>query len=194
MTSMLLILGVAISQIPARAFAAANVDRSGYEMRVHLDRTLSIMSSRVGDRFIATVADPGPFNLARISGHVQSITQSGLFNGATEMYLSFDRIRFNDGGAYSINAEIIRLYDVPSGEQVDAQDLIETHGRRRPQTLKRTGIGALASGVFGMSLGAGSGGAGIRPRFAAAGTTPASGRKDLILDQGVEMLLRVYHN
>jgi hypothetical protein len=194
MTSMLVILGVAISQIPARAFAAANVDRGGYEMRVHLDRTLSIMSSRVGDRFTATVADPGPFNLARISGQVQSITSSGLFNGATEMYLSFDRIRFNDGEAYPINAEIIRLYDVASGEQVDAQDLIETHGRSRPQTLKRTRIGALADGVFGVTLGAGGSGAAIRPRVAAAGTTPASGRKDFILDQGVEILLRVYHN
>ena len=193
---MLVILGIAISQIPARAFAAANVDRGegGYEMRVHLDRTLSIMSSRVGDTFTLTVGDPGPFNLARISGQVQSITPSGVFKGATEMYLSFDRIRFNDGEAYPINAEIIRLYDVPSGEQVDAQDLIETHGRRRPQTLKRTGIGALPGGVFGVTLGAGGGGTAIRPRFAAAGTTPASGRKDLILDQGVEMLLRVYHN
>src|SRR4029453_12691457 len=125
MTSMLVILGIAISQIPARAFAASNVDRGGYEMRVHLDRTLSIMSSHVGDTFTATVTDPGPFNLARISGQVQSITPSGFFHGATEMYLSFDRIRFNDGGAYPINAEIIRLYDMPSGEQVDAQDLIE---------------------------------------------------------------------
>jgi hypothetical protein len=194
MTSMLVILGIAISQIPARAFAAANVDRGGYEMRVHLDRALSITSSRVGDTFTATVTDPGPFNLARISGQVQSITPSGLFNGATEMYLSFDRIRFNDGEAYPINAEIIRLYDLPSGEQVDAQDLIETHGRRRPQMLKRTGIGARAGGVFGVTFGAGSGGAAIRPRVVAAGTTPASNRKGLILDQGVEMLLRVYPN
>jgi hypothetical protein len=110
------------------------------------------------------------------------------------MYLSFDRIRFNDGEAYPINAEIIRLYDVPSGEQVDAQDLIELHGRRRPQTLKRSGIGALAGGVFGVTLSTGLGVAAVRPRLAAARTTPASGRKDLILDQGVEILLRVYHN
>ena len=194
MTWMLVILGIAISQIPARAFAKANVDRGGFEMRVHLDRALSIMSSRVGDRFIATVADPGPFSLARISGHVESITPSGLFKGATEMYISFDRIRFNDGAAYPINAEIIRLYDVPSGEQVDAQDLIETHGRRRPQTLKRTGIGALAGGVFGMTMGAGGRGTAIRPRVVAAGTRVASGREELMLDQGVEMLLRVYHD
>jgi hypothetical protein len=77
---------------------------------------------------------------------------------------------------------------------VDAQDLIETHGHRRLQTLKRTGIGALAGGVFGVTLGAGGAGVAIRPRVAAAGTTPASGRQDLVLDQGVEMLLRVYHN
>ena len=189
---MLVILGIAISQVPARASATVNVERGGYEMRVHLDKTLSILSSRVGDRFTATVADPGPFSLARISGQVQSITPSGVFNGATEMNLSFDRIRFNDGEAYPINAEIVRLYDVPSGDQVDAQDLIETHGRR-PQTLKRTGIGALAGGVFGVTPGAGSGGPAIRPRVAATRTTAASSRKDLILDQGVEMLLRVYH-
>src|SRR6476620_5111034 len=179
MKSMLVILGVVVSPIPARALAAANVDHGGYEMRVHLDRTLSIMSSRVGDRFTATVADPGPFSLARISGHVEAITPSGLFKGATEMYLSFDRIRFNDGEAYPINAEIIRLYDLPSGEQVDAQELIETHGPRRLQMLKRTGIGALASGVFGVTFGGRSGGAAIRPRFAGAGTIPVSGRQDL---------------
>lgn len=192
-TSMLVILGIAVSQIPAGASATVNVNPGGYEMRVHLDKTLSILSSRVGDRFTATVADPGPFSLARISGQVQSITPSAVFNGATEMNLSFDRIRFNDGDSYPISAEIVRLYDVPSGEQVDAQDLIETHGRRRPQTLKRTGIGALAGGVFGVTPGAGSGGPAIRPRVAATRTTAASGRKDLILDQGVEMLLRVYH-
>ena len=194
MTALLVILGVAISQNPAGAIAAANVNRGGYEMRVSVDRTLSIMSSRAGDRFTATVADPGPFNLARISGRVQSITSSGLLKGATEMHLSFDRIRFSDGEAYPINAEIIRLYDMPSGEQVDAENMIETRGRRRPQTLKRTGIGALAGGVFGLTSTAGGGGPAIRPRVVEARTTAAFGRKEPILDQGVEMLLRVYHN
>ena len=188
------ILAFAISQIPTRARAAANVVSSGYEMRVHLERRLSFMSARVGDSFIVTVADPGPFNLARISGHVESITPSGLFKGATEMYLSFDNIRLNDGEAYPINAEIIRLYDVPSGEQVDAERMVETRARRRPQTLKRTGIGAVAGGVFGMTLGAGSGAAGSRPRVAAVRTIAASDRKELILDQDVELLLRVYPN
>ena len=189
---LLVIIGIALSQVPVRAFATVNAYRGGYEMRVHFDRALSITSSRVGDRFVATVADPGPFNLARISGHIESITRSGVLNGATEINFSFDRIRFNDGQAYPINAEIVRLYDVPSGEKVDAQDLINMSGRHRPQMLKRTGIGALAGGVFGVTSSAGGGAPVTRPRVAANGTTATAGRKDLILDQGVEMLLRVY--
>jgi len=183
--AMLIILGIAIIQVPARASAAANVDRRGYEMRVCFDRTLSIMSSRVGDRFIATVADPGPFNLARISGHIESITSSAVVKGATEMYLSFDRIRLSDGEAYPINAEIIRLYDVRSGEQVEATDSNEMRGGRRLLMLKRIGIGALAGGIFGVASGSGRSGVGVRPRI-------ASGLKELILDHDVEMLLRVY--
>src|SRR5215470_14943560 len=77
--AMLVIPGVAILQIPARACAAPNLDHSGYEMRVCFDRTLSSASTHVGDEFIATVTDPGPFNSAKISGHVESIGQSQLF-------------------------------------------------------------------------------------------------------------------
>jgi len=113
------------------------VDHGGYEMRIRLDRTLSIKSSRVGDRFTATVADPGPFNLAMILGHVDSIAPSQQFKGLTLMSLSFDSIRFSDGESYPINAEIVRLYDVQSGDQVDAADVLVTRGRRGPQTLKR---------------------------------------------------------
>ena len=178
------ILGIALSQIPARAFTN-NIDRGGYEVRVCLDRTLSIMSSRVGDKFTATVADPGPFNLAKISGHVESITQSQRFRGFTLMTLSFDSIHFSNGESYPINAEIVRLYDVSSGDQVDAGDVIGTRGHLGPQTLKRTGIGALGRAIFIAT----SGKPALRPRL--VGTTATSGRKELLLDQGVEMLLRV---
>jgi hypothetical protein len=187
--SVLVIAGLVMVHITARAFPELDVDHSGYEMRVRLDRTLSSASSRVGDEFIATVADPGPFNLARISGHIEAITPSRLFKGVTEIHLSFDRIRFTDRMGYPINAEIIRLYDVTSGEQVDAEVSIETRGRRRPQALKRTGIGALAQGIFG-----GTSGAPGRPRIVGAAPAAAYGNKELILDQSVEMLLRVYPN
>ena len=142
-------------------------------MRVRLDKTLTSKYSRVDDKFTATVVDAGPFNWAKIVGHIESIKQSGRFKGSSEMYLSFDRIRVRNGLIYPVSAEILRLFDLRSAEQVDADGGIETSGRG-PQTLKRTGIGALAGGVFGSGKGA------------------ASGSKDLVLDQGVEMLLRVY--
>ena len=109
------------------------------------------------------------------------------------MSLSFDSIRFSDGESYPINAEIVRLYDVPSGEQVDAGALIETRGQRSPQTLKRTGIGALGRAIFSVTSG-GGGKISLRPRLVGTGKTAASGRKEQFLDQDVEMLLRVYPN
>jgi hypothetical protein len=180
---------------PVGAFAAATTQREGDEMRVRLNKTLSSKYSRVGDKFTAIVVDAGPFNGAKIVGHVQSIKQSGRFKGATEMNLSFDRIRLRDGESYPIGAEIIRLYDVRSGEQVDAEGGIETSGRG-PQTLKRTGIGALAGGIFGAILGGGKGAAigSLVGGGAGAGTTAAKGSKELVLDQGVEMLIRVYRS
>jgi hypothetical protein len=180
---------------PVGAFAAATTQREGDEMRVRLNKTLSSKYSRVGDKFTAIVVDAGPFNGAKIVGHVQSIKQSGRFKRATEMNLSFDRIRLRDGESYPIGAEIIRLYDVRSGEQVDAEGGIETSGRG-PQTLKRTGIGALAGGIFGAILGGGKGAAigSLVGGGAGAGTTAAKGSKELVLDQGVEMLIRVYRS
>jgi len=197
--AIVLVSGLAILQVPTRAFAAANIDHSGFEMRVAFDRTLSSVSTRIGDDFVATVTDPGPFNSARICGHVESISQSQHFKGVTEMHLSFDYIRLRDSAAFPINAEIVRLYDVTSGEQLDAETLVES-GRRRPQVLKRTGIGALAGGIFGMTPGGFAqtsttdGGAAIRPRVVGDRATAARGGKELILDQRVQMLLRVYLN
>ena len=186
--AIVLVAALSIRQVPTRAFAAANIDHSGFEMRVSFDRTLSSVSTRVGDEFVATVTDPGPFNSARICGHVESIRPSQLFKGVTEMHLSFDYIRLGDSAAYPINAEIVRLYDVSSGEQLDAGALIET-GRGRPHLLKRTGIGALAGCILGMTPAGGfaqtsttDGGAAIRPRVVGGRTTAARGGKELILD------------
>jgi hypothetical protein len=179
-------------QISAGTFAGSNTSREGDEMRIRLNKTLTSKYSGVGDKFTAAVVDPGPFNRAKIFGHIQSIQQSGRFEGATEMYLSFDRIKLRNGESYPISAEIIRLYDVPSGEQVDAEGAIETSGRG-PQILKRTGVGALAGGIFGAILGGGKGAAigSLVGGGAGAATTAGKGSKELVLDQGVEMLIRV---
>ena len=191
--SLLLVLILSVLQIPTIAFASANADSEGYDMRIRLNKTLSSRFSRIDDKFTATVVDVGPFNQAKIFGHIEDIKQSGLFKGATEMYLSFDRIRLSSGETYPIGADIIRLYDVRSGEQVDAEGGIEASGRG-PQTLKRSGIGALAGGIFGAILGGGKGAAigSVIGGGAGATSTAASGSKELVLDQGVEVLIRVY--
>jgi hypothetical protein len=197
--AIVMVSALAILQVSTRAFAAANIDHSGFEMRVYFDRTLSSVSTRIGDEFIATVTDPGPFNSLRICGHVESIRQSQLFKGVTEMHLSFDYIRLRDSVTYPINAEIVRLYDVSSGEQLDAETMVT--GRRRPQLLKRTGIGALPDSILGMTPARGfaqtaapDGGAAIRPRVVGDRAATARGGKEFIMDQRVEMLLRVYLN
>ena len=77
------------------------------------------------------------------------------------------------------------------GCRLDAGVIIETRGHRGPQTLKRTGIGALGRAIFSATAG-GEGKPAVRPRV--VGTTANSSRKELLLDQGVEMLLRVYPN
>jgi len=82
---------------------------------------------------------------------------------------------------------------VRSGEQVDAEGGIETSGRG-PQTLKRSGIGALAGGIFGAILGGGKGAAigSVIGGGAGATSRAAIGSKELVLDQGIEILIRVY--
>ena len=193
LSSSLFVLILLALHIPTIAFASAKADREGNDMRIRLNKTLSSRYSRIGDKFTATVVDAGPFNQAKIFGHIESIKQSGRFKGATEMYLSFDRIRLSSGETYRIGADIIRLYDVRSGEEVDAEGGIETSGRG-PQTLKRSGIGALAGGIFGAILGGGKGAAigSLIGGGAGATSTAAIGSKELVLDQGVEILIRVY--
>lgn len=190
---LLFLLTLSLFQIPTIAFASANADTEGYDMRIRLNKTLSSRFSRIEDKFTATVVDAGPFNQAKIFGHIEDIKQSGRFKGATEMYLSFDRIRLSSGETYPIGADIIRLYDVRSGEQVDAEGGIETSGRG-PQTLKRSGIGAVAGGIFGAIVGGGKGAAigSLIGGGAGAGSTAAIGRKELLLDEGVQILIRVY--
>ena len=191
--SLLFVLILSVLQIPTIAFASANADSEGYDMRIRLNKTLSSRFSRIDDKFTATVVDAGPFNQAKISCHIEDIKQSGRFKGATEMYLSFDRIRLSSGETYPIGADIIRLYDVRSGEEVDAEGGIETSGRG-PHTLKRSGIGALAGGIFGAILGGGKGAAigSVIGGGVGATSTAAIGSKELVLDQGIEILIRVY--
>src|SRR3954447_12430231 len=79
MSSLLFVLILSVLQIPTIAFASANADSEGYDMRIRLNKTLSSRFSRIDDKFTATVVDIGPFNQAKFFGHIEDIKQSGRF-------------------------------------------------------------------------------------------------------------------
>jgi hypothetical protein len=159
-------------------------------LRIRLDDTLTSTGSQVGDPFRATVVDQGPYENARVHGHIAGIDLSGKIQGHTTMMLKFDRLVMPDGRRAPIHAEIVELYDAPSGEKVDVEGAIQSGGRGR-KTIEHTaigsGAGALLGAIFGgkgAAIGSVVGGAG------GLGTTAFRGHQKITLDSGLEMLIR----
>jgi hypothetical protein len=80
---------------------------SDLALRIRLDDTLTTTDSQVNDPFSATVVTQGPYEGARVYGHISSIDQSGRLQGRSEMVLQFDRLIMFDGRTARIHAEII---------------------------------------------------------------------------------------
>ena len=115
----------------------------GTQLRVRVNDTLSSKEARAGDRFTATVVNPSRYDEAKISGHIRSIRKSGRVQGRTTMNLAFDSIRLSDGRTGVLRGEVLRVYDSDSAKNVDEEGRIQS-GSRGKQTLKRSGIGAVA--------------------------------------------------
>lgn len=163
----------------------------GTNLKVRLEDTLSSKESRVGDKFTMTVLDPVRFNEATVTGHISSIQKSGKVKGRTSMNLAFDRIRLSDGRSGTLHGYVTKVYGSNSG-QADNEGGIES-GSRGNQTLKRTAIGAGAGGVLGAIIGGGKG-AGIGLLLGGAGgagSLAIKGSKELKLESGTEMIVRV---
>lgn len=165
---------------------------AGTQLRVRLNNTVSSKESRVGDRFTATVVNPSRYEEASISGHVRSINKSGRVEGRTTMNLAFDSIRLGDGRSGPLRAEVLRVYDSDSAKKVDEEGGVQSGGRGK-QTLKRGGIGAAAGAIIGGIAGGGKGAAiGLIVGGAAgAGSIAAQGSKELKIESGTELLIRV---
>jgi hypothetical protein len=164
----------------------------GTELRVRLRNDLSSKRSRVGDRFTATVINPSRYEGATVSGHISDIDKSGRVKGRTSMTLAFDSIRLRNGRRGTMRGEVIKLYDGSSSTRVDEEGNVES-GSRGKQTLKRSGIGAAAGAVVGGLIGGGKGvAAGLLIGGAAgAGSIAIEGSKELEIESGSEMLVRV---
>lgn len=166
----------------------------GTTLRVRLENDLSSKESRVGDRFTAVVLDPEQYEGARVLGHISSIKKSGRVEGRTSMGLTFDSLEVQNGRRGVMRAEVVRVYDPnsESSERVDEEGTVESSSRGK-QTLKRGGIGAAAGAVLGAIVGGGKGAAiGLIVGGAAgAGSIAIEGSKELELESGTELLLRV---
>jgi hypothetical protein len=163
----------------------------GTNLKVRLEDTLSSKESRVGDRFTATVLDPVRFNEATVTGHISSIRKSGKVKGRTSMNLAFDSIRLSEGRSGVLHGYVTRVYGNDSG-RADNEGGVESSSRTN-QTMKRGAIGAGAGAVLGAILGGGKGAAvGLLIGGAGgAGSLAVQGSKELKLESGTEMVVRV---
>jgi hypothetical protein len=163
----------------------------GTNLKIRLEDSLSSRDSRVGDRFTATVLDPVRFNEATVTGHISSVRKSGKVKGRTSMNLAFDSIRLSDGRSGVLHGYVTRVYGSGS-ERADNEGGVES-GSRTNQTVKRGAIGAGAGAVLGAILGGGKGAAiGLLVGGAGgAGSLAVQGSKELKLESGTEMVVRV---
>jgi hypothetical protein len=188
--SLLLLVLIVASPLPASNHPfTVPVDLA---LRIRLDDTLTSTDSQVGDPFSATVVDEGPYQNARVYGHIAQIELSGKIKGNTTMMLEFNRLVMPDGRRAPIHAEIVELYHAPSGEKVDVEGAIESSGRGRTSvehTAIGAGAGALLGGIFGGGKGAGIGS--IIGGVGGLGTTAFKGHQKITLNSGLEMMIRI---
>ncbi len=163
----------------------------GTSLKVRLNESLSSKTARVGDRFTVTVIDPARYDEATISGHVSSINKSGKVNGRTSMNLDFDRMTMSDGLSGPLHGYVSRVYGNDGG-RADEEGGVES-GSRTKQAVKRGGIGAAAGAIIGGLAGGGKGAAiGLLIGGAGgAGSLAVQGSKELKLENGTEMLIKV---
>lgn len=176
---------------PARRTTATRLVPVGTNLKVRLEDSLSSKDSRVGDRFTATVVEPNRFDEATVTGHISSIQKSGKIKGRTSMNLAFDSIVLRDARRGPLHGYVTRVYGSNSG-RADEEGGVES-GSRGNQTLKRAGIGGAAGAIIGAIAGGGKGAAiGLIVGGAAgAGSLAVGGRKELKLESGTELLVRV---
>ena len=163
----------------------------GTDLKVRINDTLSTKDSRIGDRFTATVIDPSRFDEARLYGHISSIQKSGKIKGRTSMNLAFDSVELRDGRKGVLRGYVTRVYGEDSG-RADEEGGVES-GSRTKQTVKRAGIGATVGAIVGGIAGGGKGAAIglIIGGAGGAGSLAVKGSKELKIESGTEMLVRV---
>lgn len=188
---LLLALLVCVIALAARAATPFTVPQD-LALRIRLDDALTSTDSQVNDPFSATVMTQGPYEGARVYGHISSIDTSGRLQGRTEMVLQFDRLIMFDGRTARIHAEITQLYHAPSHETLGVEGAILSASKGRSALIGTgfgAGAGALMGAIFGRGKGAGIGS--IIGGAAGLGTTAFRGAQKITLPQGLQITIQI---
>ncbi|HWW98834.1 MAG TPA: hypothetical protein VNY74_14110 [Edaphobacter sp.] len=188
----LALLLAAAALIPVVASAQPLLIPQDVALRIRLDDTLTSTDSQLNDPFSATVITQGPYEGARVYGHISSIDALGHLQGRTEMVLQFDRLIMFDGRTARIHAEIIQLYHAPSHETLGVEGAILSAAKGRSALIGTgfgAGAGALMGAIFGGGRGAGIGS--IVGGAAGLGTTAFRGSQKISLPSGLQMTIQI---
>jgi len=174
-----------------RAAGPVNIP-NGTELRIRLSSQISTKDGRVGDTFKATVVSPSTYEGAIVDGHIATLNKSGRVSGKTEVGLAFDSVTLPDGRNARIDADLVKVYESENVKKVDEEGRVES-GSRTKETEVRGGVGAAAGAIIGGIIGGGKGAVvgAILGGAAGVGSLYVEGNKDLILDPGTEMVIRI---
>jgi uncharacterized protein YcfJ len=161
------------------------------QMRLRLETQLNTKTNLEGDRFTATVVEPGEYEGATVQGHIAKLTRSGKMTGRTELSLDFDTITLRNGRTEVYHAQIEKVFATESVKSVDEEGNIEAASKTKDTEIRTIG-GAALGAIIGAIAGSGKGAAigAIIGAGAGAGSVYVQGNKDLILEPGVQMLVR----
>jgi hypothetical protein len=164
----------------------------GALLRMRLETWLTTEINREGDSFTARVIEPSEYEGALIQGHIAKIERSGRMTGRTEMALDFDAITLRDGRSGPFHAQIEKVFATESVKSVDEEGSVESASKTKETEIRAIGgavLGAIIGGIAGGGKGAAIGA--IIGAGAGAGSVYVQGDKDLILDPGAQMIVRV---
>jgi len=163
-------------------------------LRVELLNRLSSDVSRRGDPFQARVVEPAEYEGAILQGRVVSVKRAGRVKGSSELQLSFDQIRFPDGGYADFSARVVEVVDTSDHAgvgDVDEEGGVRGRDSTRDDATKvgaSAGIGAIIGAIAGGGKGAAIGaviGAG-----AGTGGVLAQRGSELRLERGTNLRIR----
>ena len=161
-------------------------------LQIRLTSPISTKVNRAGDRFEAIVTTPSEYEGATVVGHIATLNRSGRVSGRTELGLAFDSITLSDGRSAELTAELEKIIESETVKKVDEEGRVES-GSRTKDSQVRGGVGAAAGAIIGGIIGGAKGAVlgAVLGGAAGVGTVYVEGSKDLILEPGTEMVIRI---